>query len=603
MPLERLGPYRIVRLLGRGGMGSVYEGLDEQTQQRVALKTLSAAYAEDEAFRARFAAEIEALKTLSHPNIVRLIGFGEQDETLFYAMELVEGSSLHDLVKNGYRFTWQEVIDVGIQVAGALKHAHDHGIIHRDLKPANLLRTADGTIKLTDFGIAKIFGASHLTTAGGVIGTVDYMAPEQAEGRGVTARSDLYSLGAVMYTLLAGRPPYVGHSATEIFFKMRHQQPEPLHTLAPHTPEPLAGLVMELLERDPNKRVPTALVLAKCLRAMLYVLSQEESSSEKSLLSTAPSSSAGPIDLDQTQCTSPPEPPPTRPVESENVDRMSWQSETVFTANPEVRFVRSDPGSEELRLAEEPQAALSGSVTRQDSLTRVSRATKPTARFTTVDEWKTHQSRKTLPHVPLSLPISVPQLISGAVLLGGILVLGAAVWYLRQPPSADRLFANIAEVVSQSEKGDYMYARDNIEFFLQHYGADARAEQVRRWLCEHDAFRLWRKLERRARQKGGIEYLSNVERQYVVAMREEGRDTTEAIKLFEKLLNDVGSEPPQSPDEQACIELARQKLSYLRSDASPSLSDSATAEPNETTQNASAQAALTESHTGSVEPP
>ncbi|GIW91997.1 MAG: serine/threonine protein kinase [Pirellulaceae bacterium] len=565
MPLEKLGPYRVVRLLGRGGMGAVYEGIHEESQQRVALKTLAAAYVEDEAFRARFVAEIEALKTLRHPNIVRLIGFGEQDGTLFFAMELVEGASLHQLLRSGRQFSWVEVVDIAVQVAGALKHAHDHGIIHRDLKPANLLRSSDGLVKLTDFGIAKLFGATHVTTAGSVIGTIDYMAPEQAEGAGVSARSDLYSLGAVMYTLLAGRPPYVGNTATEVYYKMRHHPPEDLARLAPHAPQPLAELVMELLERDPEKRVPTALVLSKRLRAMLHALGSATPPS--ACAADAPSVTGAP---QGTALGSKTELGPTREVDPQQLDPISWQRETIFTANPEIQPAKElEDTSAELRLRDEPEAVESAPRTRQDPLTRLERSTRATGgHFTEVDQWTADAARKVVPRRRPDARFPTSQVLSVIGLLAGLVLLAALAWYLRQPPPADRLFSRIQQVVAQSPTGDYMYARDDIELFLTHYPDDARADQVRRWQVEHDAFRLWRKLERRADRAGGIEFLPKIEQDFVVAMREEGRDPGKAGSLFEQLVEKYSQQPDASADAAPCVELARQKARYLIEDHS-----------------------------------
>ena len=205
MQLTQLGPYSIDRPIGKGGMGSVYQATDTQTGQQVAIKALSPHLALAEGFRERFEAEIESLKTLRHEGIVRLYGYGEQDGVLFYSMELVDGTSLEDELKAGRRFDWREVTDIAIQLSLALKHAHDHGIIHRDIKPANILLRRRRHVKLADFGIARLFGTtSSLTTAGGVLGTADYMSPEQADGRPVTARCDQYSLGGVMYALLGG---------------------------------------------------------------------------------------------------------------------------------------------------------------------------------------------------------------------------------------------------------------------------------------------------------------------------------------------------------------------------------------------------------------
>jgi len=144
MPLERLGPYRIERALGHGGMGSVYASVHEQTGERTAIKVLSEALAADPRFRERFRSEVETLRTLHHKNIVTLHGYGEEEGRLFFVMELVPGRSLDAELRAGRRYLWDEVADIGIQVCAALKHAHDHGVIHRDLKPANLLMTDDG---------------------------------------------------------------------------------------------------------------------------------------------------------------------------------------------------------------------------------------------------------------------------------------------------------------------------------------------------------------------------------------------------------------------------------------------------------------------------
>src|SRR5688500_4015355 len=275
MPLEKLGPYKLEKVLGRGGMGTVYVGLHEETGERAAVKVLSGHLADDEAFRERFQIEVETLKRLSHPNIVQLSGFGEDDGHLFYVMELIHGRSLHDELAAGRRFTWREVTRIGILVAQALKHAHDRGIIHRDLKPANLLIDDQDHIKLTDFGIAKLYGGSSVTADGGVLGTADYMAPEQAEGKPITSRCDLYSLGSVLFALLTGRPPFAGKSLPEVIQGLRFEKPPPLHRLNPDVPDEFESIVNQLLEKDPQKRIPTAVAVANRLKAMVHALSME----------------------------------------------------------------------------------------------------------------------------------------------------------------------------------------------------------------------------------------------------------------------------------------------------------------------------------------
>ena len=275
MPLEKLGPYKLEKILGRGGMGAVYVGLHEETGERAAVKVLSGHLADDDAFRERFKIEVETLKRLSHPSIVQLSGYGEDDGHLFYVMELVKGKSLHDELAAGRRFTWREVTRIGIEIAQALKHAHDRGIIHRDLKPANLLIDAQDHVKLTDFGIAKLYGGTNVTADGGVLGTADYMSPEQADGKQINSRCDLYSLGSVLYALLAGRPPFTGKTVVQVITALKNDKPVPLRRLAPDTPDELESIVLQLLEKDPQKRIPTALVLANRLKAMEHALSLE----------------------------------------------------------------------------------------------------------------------------------------------------------------------------------------------------------------------------------------------------------------------------------------------------------------------------------------
>ncbi len=216
------------------------------------------------------------LQRLRHNGIVRLIGFGEEDGQLFYSMELVEGESLQARIRRDKRLDWRVVMDISIQICAALKHAHDFGVIHRDLKPANLILTGDDTVKLVDFGIVKVFGNSEQTAPGAVLGTADYMAPEQATGTAATQRTDLYALGSVMYAMLAGRPPFTGKSVTEVIESLKRDRPVPLDLINPELPEALVELVHELLEKDPLDRPPTALAVMNRLKAMRAGLQREQ---------------------------------------------------------------------------------------------------------------------------------------------------------------------------------------------------------------------------------------------------------------------------------------------------------------------------------------
>lgn len=225
-------------------------------------------YSNDPHFRNRFESEIKALYKLDHENIVKLISYGQDDSNLFFAMELVTGKSLFQLQRSGKRFFWREVLQIAIDVAQGLRHAHDRGIIHRDLKPGNLLQAPSGIVKITDFGIAKSFGSSQITGTN-VVGTVDFMSPEQAKGQPVTVRSDLYSLGTVMFTLLSGSPPFTGNSVEESLRNLTTVPAPKITQRAPDVPEAIEELVSNLLQKDPSKRIQTA-------QALLHQLSKIE---------------------------------------------------------------------------------------------------------------------------------------------------------------------------------------------------------------------------------------------------------------------------------------------------------------------------------------
>ena len=265
MAPEKLGPYRIESEIGRGGMGVVYRAMHADSAKTVAIKVLPAELARDVGFSERFAREINALQKLSHRNIVELIEPGEDQGYQYYVMEFVAGKSLDKLIIAERRFPWQRAVDIGLQICHGLKHAHDNGIIHRDLKPANLLITADDTVKLMDFGIAKVFAGTAITATGGIIGTPEYMSPEQGDSRPITPRSDLYSLGVVMYAMLTGRAPFLGRSMAELLNLHRYGQFDRPIAVVPELPSWLDELVCQLLEKDPEKRPHDAHVVARRL--------------------------------------------------------------------------------------------------------------------------------------------------------------------------------------------------------------------------------------------------------------------------------------------------------------------------------------------------
>ncbi|MCA9000228.1 MAG: serine/threonine protein kinase [Planctomycetaceae bacterium] len=260
-PPEKIGPYRIERELGAGGMGTVYLGHHVESGKTAAVKVLPAALAREPGFVARFLREVEAMQKLKSPHIVELYESGVENEIPYYAMEFIDGETLADRVIREKRLPWRDVIDIGVQVARALKAAHNTGIIHRDLKPSNLMINREGTVKLTDFGIAQVFATSKLTMTGGILGTPEYMSPEQSQGRRATKQSDIYSLGAVMYVMLTGRPPFTGKSALDIAQKHRFSQFDSPRRIVPEIPHWLDEIVCQCLAKKPEDRYPDPYVL------------------------------------------------------------------------------------------------------------------------------------------------------------------------------------------------------------------------------------------------------------------------------------------------------------------------------------------------------
>ncbi|QDT35513.1 serine/threonine protein kinase [Thalassoglobus polymorphus] len=284
-----IGPYFIERKLGSGGMGTVYLGRHQETDEFAAVKLLPASMAREAGFVARFDREIAAMKQLTNPHIVELYENGEDLGSYFYTMEFVDGETLADRLEREGRIPWREVIDYSVQVCSALKAAHNAGIIHRDLKPSNLLIGKDGTIKLTDFGVAQVFASGKLTVTGGILGTAEYMSPEQAQGKRATKQSDLYSLGAVMYVMLTGRPPFTGKTALDIIQKHRFSQFDSVKRLVPEVPFWLDEVVCQCLSKKQEDRYPDAYVLSLRLKEIpkKVDLKEQQESEYSELVGTA----------------------------------------------------------------------------------------------------------------------------------------------------------------------------------------------------------------------------------------------------------------------------------------------------------------------------
>jgi len=275
MEPHRLGRYVIERVLGRGAMGVVYLARDPVIGRRVALKTLKApADAEDaEEFRQRFLREAQAAGILTHPGIVTVhdAGVDEQSGLSFIAMEYIEGKSLRELAKSGHSFAYSDVARIGATLANALDYAHSKGVVHRDIKPANVILTPQGSAKITDFGVARL-ESSNLTTAGQFIGTPNYMSPEQITGGKIDGRSDLFSLGVVLFELLTGSRPFAGANLTEVTYKIVHEPPPIPSQLRPGLPPSFNPIILKLLEKNPDNRYSRGSDVARAFDVLRRIL-------------------------------------------------------------------------------------------------------------------------------------------------------------------------------------------------------------------------------------------------------------------------------------------------------------------------------------------
>jgi eukaryotic-like serine/threonine-protein kinase len=261
--------YEINKRVGRGGMADVFLARDRLLDRQVAIKVLFPEFAVDPNFVERFRREAQAAANLSHPNIVNVYDWGKYEGTYFIAMEYVQGRTLAEILKTNKRLTPKQAAEIASEVAAALGFAHEAGLAHRDIKPANILIGTNGQVKVADFGIARAMNSateSNLTQAGSVMGTASYFSPEQAQGAQPDPRSDLYSLGIVMYEMVAGKPPFTGENPVSIAYKQVHDQPTPLNRLVEGIPRPFEAVVAKLLAKDPKLRYASAHALRDDLR-------------------------------------------------------------------------------------------------------------------------------------------------------------------------------------------------------------------------------------------------------------------------------------------------------------------------------------------------
>ncbi len=306
--------YVIKRKLGSGGMADVYLAEDQELGRRVALKLLDERHAADEQFVERFRREAQSAAGLQHPNIVSIFDRGYAEGTYYIAMEFLDGRTLKELLVRNGPTPIPIAIDYARQILGALAFAHRNGIVHRDIKPHNIVVGTDGRLKVTDFGIARS-GASQMTEAGSIVGTAQYLSPEQARGAPVDPRSDLYSLGVVLYEMLTGKVPFSGDTPVEIAMKHLSQVPEPPSELRKEVPHDLDAVVMRALAKDPDHRYASAeemdADLARVARGVAVSRETEEAMTQ--VLAGAGVSSAGTMVQRPTRSVTAPAPPAYRP--------------------------------------------------------------------------------------------------------------------------------------------------------------------------------------------------------------------------------------------------------------------------------------------------
>jgi predicted Ser/Thr protein kinase len=393
----KLGRYEVVRELGKGAMGIVYLAKDPLIGRLVALKTIRpAAHADDDEikeFQQRFMREAQAAGILNHPSIVTVFDIGQDEPTgmSFIAMEYVEGQNLKEAIAQNRAFTFEEVAEIMAQVADALDFAHAKGIVHRDVKPANIILIDGGRAKITDFGIAKIASSGNLTTTGQFLGTPNYMAPEQIKGSPVDGRTDLFSLGIVLYETLTKRKPFGGDSLTTISYRIVHESFQTPRDINPAIPDGYDEVVAKCLAKDPARRYQRGKELAKDLRAILH-----GGSIGRSVPHPPPDETVVTVDADKI---------PTLAMPFENAGGPGPKGVAVA----ETSFARQTP-----RRRTEPAAARSGGAVRG-------------------------QLRRTLSDVPggsvLMTDVS-PSLFFGIV-LGALILLGAGMLLIRSqtPPN------------------------------------------------------------------------------------------------------------------------------------------------------------------------
>jgi serine/threonine-protein kinase len=476
-------------------------------------------------------------------------------------MELVEGVSLEDELKAGRRFNWREVTSIAIQLSLALKHAHDHGIVHRDIKPANILLYGDDRVKLADFGIARLFGTTQLTTAGGVLGTADYMSPEQADGRPVTARCDQYSLGGVMYALLAGRPPFLAKNLPQMLQLQRFAKPEPVRRYAPDTPEQLERVIMQLLSKNPAERFPNTQVLARHLQALVNALSRPASDdfalAGEQPVTDATDDAVNLLAAELTQLEL--EPQPKRAIDSVKktpVEKpLTTRSQDALTLAADEQLTSQSDGAALNRSPPAPAA-------------KARPVAERPAHFTTVEEDEMRRRAE----AQRSWIVVAVQLAALAAVLAGM---GGVAVYLSRPPSADELYRTITARRVVADEASVATTEREINEFLERFSSDPRAAKVAGYRDEILLDKAERRLQRDARGGSADRPLLPVERLYLQAVSAEATAPSEAVSALQSIIDLYADKAPADDAQDnvngqgrasVVVRLARRRLAKLQID-------------------------------------
>jgi serine/threonine-protein kinase len=623
-PPKKLGPFKIGRALGHGGMGAVYEGISESNDSVVAIKVLADSLEEGAEDRLRFETEIESLKRLRHPNIVQLSGFGEEQGQLYYVMEFIDGSSLQQELRKRRLFQWYEAAKVGLEIGQALRHAHDRGIIHRDIKPANILLDQQGNIKLSDFGIARFFGARQITDAHSVVGTLEYMSPEQALAHPIGTSTDIFSLGCVLYALLMGKPPFSARSLPELLRKHTEISPVLIHSIRQDVPDDFGILVADLLNIHPDDRPRNARLVTKRLQSILQtfvkiqeikVLPLPSSDDTKQPANYLLGDAIEPErnHLPNILHNIPPDVPPgdlrsntfrrigekhaakemhtvvsssaavstapdsEPPKDCEKIDLLA-DTVTVSSTQPPVPAappalsVSSGIADTPSPATEIPEQQEDTPVSPHEMLTTLSKSAN---RFTAVTDkdFELFEEER-------SRPISLPTIVVSTTLI----IVGLIVYYLLQPVPADVLFKRITTAIPERDDTEgypiasLRSAQNNIDRFLDMYSDHPSADRVRVYKHELDLLEHERRLERRT-QFSAWRSLTPVERAYVEILTSAPNNPEHTIHKLRAFIA-VFQKTPSASEESAhshrwtsnpvelCVELARRRLIKLEQEFS-----------------------------------